>query len=526
MNIYCFSPFGYEGNLVHIEVDLRRGIPAIDIVGLADGAVKESRERMRSAIRNSGLEFPPERVLISLSPADLKKEGAGFDLAVALAVLSAKDALEKKNSFAEEEIDDSVLVMGELELNGSTRGVRGIHAAVSTAISCGIKLCIVPEKNADEARSVSGAKVFGAENLLEAYNAIYNKDAFTGCSSSAGNESRQGISKDAVEINGILFPPVEEGFEFAEVHNQEKLIRGLQIAAAGGHNVLAYGPPGCGKTMSMQKFPSLLPYLPMEQSQSTTRIFSIAGLIGADKSIIRKPPFRIPHQTASIEGMCGGGSSCLPGEISLAHNGVLFLDEAAEFKSSVLQMLRVPLESGCITLSRAGRTTVFPARFQLLLSSNPCPCGNYGSKTKICLCSARSVEGYWKKFSGPLLDRIDIRIQVDLKEDCKDSDIHEEENLSTNELRKKIAVAIKKQMLRQGKKNVQLIPSEISAYCNLDKDAENFLTKTCEKFDMSPRAYSGCLKLARTIADMEDSDKIPIGAVKEAVELRKPAVVF
>lgn len=527
MNIYCFSPFGYEGNLVHIEVDLRRGIPAIDIVGLADGAVKESRERMRSAIRNSGLEFPPERVLISLSPADLKKEGAGFDLAVALAVLSAKDALEKKKSFAEEEINESVLVMGELELNGSTRGVRGIHAAVSTALSSGIRLCIVPEINADEARAVSGAKVFGAENLLEAYNAIYNTEAFTGSTSSSEKDSMRGISKDAVEIDGIFFPPVEEGFEFEEVHHQEKLIRGLQIAASGGHNVLAYGPPGCGKTMSMQKFPALLPYLSMDQSQSITRIFSIAGLMGADKSLLRKPPFRIPHQTASIEGMCGGGPNCLPGEISLAHNGVLFLDEAAEFRTSVLQMLRVPLESGSITLSRAGRTTVFPARFQLLLSSNPCPCGNYGSKTKLCLCSARAVEGYWKKFSAPLLDRIDIRIQVDLKENEKSNEAPQDfKKHSTNELRKKIASAIKKQMIRQGKKNVQLTPSEVTEFCRLEKDAENYLTDTCEKLDMSPRAYSGCLKLSRTIADMENSDRITMEALKEAVELRKPAVVF
>ena len=409
MNILSFSPFGYEGSLVRVEVDLRRGIPAVDIVGLADGAVKESRERMRSAIRNSGFDFPPERVLISLSPADLKKEGAGFDLAVALAVLSAKKSLDFRerasggdaacgsdsaafassavaaDSDVEADADcgDSVLVMGELELNGAVRPVRGIHAAVSTAVAGGVQLCIVPEANAREAREVCGSKVFCARNLTEAFYALYNRDAFSGkgAESALGEDSL--LPEGAVNIGGVWFAHAGEDLNITVAKGQEFLTRALQVAAAGGHNVLAFGPPGCGKTLSLQRFPSLVPLLTPEEAQSVTRIYSIAGLLPPESPAIRIAPFRMPHQTATIEGMCGGGPRCSPGEISLAHNGVLFLDEAAEFRSSVLQMLRIPLESGRVTLSRAGRSTTFPADFQLLLATNPCPCGFYGSRDRL-----------------------------------------------------------------------------------------------------------------------------------------------
>lgn len=526
MQIYCFSPFGYEGSLVSVEVDLRRGIPAVDIVGLADGAVKESRERMRSAITNSGFQFPPERVLINLSPADLKKEGAGFDLAIAIAVLSAKEKLNRdSSSFNPEELektdnpvnsDDSILIMGELELNGRVRPVRAIHAAVSTAWEGGVRKCIVPAANAEEAREVEGMKVFGAEDVVEAFNALFNPAAFT---TKNDKELKQEVPENSICIDGIYFPPIEEENDFKYVSGQDLLVRGLQIAAAGGHNVLAYGPPGCGKTLSMTRYSSILPYLTKEESQSVTRIWSIAGLLNVSgkKSVI-KVPFRMPHQTATIEGICGGGPHCLPGEISLAHNGVLFLDEAAEFKSSVLQMLRVPLESGAITLSRAGRSTVFPARFQLLMSTNPCPCGNYGSQDKICLCSARSVEQYWRKFSGPLLDRIDIRVQVEGKAAQEKTP-----GISSAELRKKIATAIKIQRKRQGKKNVFLTPAEIADFCKLTEEAKKLLDTATARNDFSPRAVSGCMKLARTIADMEEKEIIDAVSMEEAINYRKVA---
>jgi magnesium chelatase family protein len=515
MQILCFSPFGYEGNLVNVEVDLRRGIPAVDMVGLADNAVKESRERMKSAIINSGLLFPPERVLISLSPADLKKEGAGFDLAVALAVLNAKEKLDEQN---DDEKISAVFVMGELELNGNVRPIKAIHAAVSTAYASGIRYCIVPKGNDDEAREIRGMKIFGAENLTEAFHALKNPENFTTFyETSSADEIRENL-READEVNGIYFSAATIETEFAEVKGQSELLRALQIAAGGGHNLLAFGPPGCGKTLSMQKFPSLLPLLTKEESQSVTRIFSIAGILKNEKRGIQPPPFRQPHQTATIEGLCGGGVHCQPGEISLAHNGVLFLDEAAEFRPSVLQMLRVPMESAKITLSRAGRSTVFPANFQLLMSTNPCPCGNFGSKEKICLCSSRAIEQYWKKFSAPLLDRIELRVRV---ESSKNSAEIPDEKKSTAMLRQQIASAVKIQRKR-GKKNARLSPAEVKEFCVMTNEAKNFLEDSAEKGNFSQRAISGCIKVARTIADMAEKEKIGEEEMREAVKFRFP----
>lgn len=511
MQIYSFSPFGYEGSLVTVEVDLRRGIPAIDLVGLADGAVKEARERMQAAIRNSGFDFPPERILISLSPADLKKEGAGFDLPIALGVLCAKN--DENNSFKD---DSPILIMGELELSGKVRPVRGIHAAAATAASGGIMRCIVPAANANEAREVSGMKVFGAENLEEAFNALSNPELFTERKSTSINKEDE-IPSDCEIIEGVLFPKFSEEMDFSKIKGQKKLIRGLQIAAAGGHNLIAVGAPGCGKTLCIQKFPALLPLLTLEEAQPVTRILSLSGLLSPKEALVRIPPFRMPHQTASIEGICGGGPNCRPGEISLAHNGVLFLDEAAEFKSSVLQMLRVPLESEKITLSRAGRTTIFPASFQLMMASNPCPCGNFGSETKICLCSARSIEMYWKKFSAPLLDRIDLRINIS-NENCMDTD---DKIITTEELRIPIAKATKRQRERQGKKNAKLTAAEIANLCKIDDESRMILDRAAESHSLSPRAVASCLKTARTIADMEDNEKILSRHIAEAIEFRK-----
>ena len=509
MNIVSFSPFGYEGNIVSVEVDLRRGIPAVDLVGLADNAVKEARERMRSAIINSGFDFPKERVLISLSPADLKKEGAGFDLAIALAVMI--------NPINEKLVDKTVLVMGELELSGNLRPVRGIHAAVSTAISLGIKTCIVCSENAPEACGIRGMKVLSCNNLKEAYDSI----------TSLGDDSEEIETNEKIQQknNSVEFLPVDLSQDFSLIKGLPFLVRGLQIAASGGHNLLAYGPPGCGKTLALQRFSSLLPCLESDESLSVTRIYSLAGLLPLKSSLIKKRPFRIPHQSASLEGMIGGGINCRPGEISLAHNGVLFLDEAAEFRTSVLQSLRVPIESGKVTLSRAGRHTVFPAEFQLLIATNPCPCGNFGSDTKICVCSAHAVEQYWKKFSGPLLDRMDIRVPVFnsseniLAEDKKQE--NEQISFSTEFLRKEIATAIKVQKSRQGKLNARLLPEEINYYCKLDEECNDFMNSQIKKYDFSARGVHSCIKLARTIADMQESYAIRLEDLKEAVSYRK-----
>ncbi len=509
MQIFSFSPFGYEGALVTVEVDLRRGIPAVDLVGLADNAVKEARERMQAAIRNSGFDFPPERVLISLSPADLKKEGAGFDLPIALGVLyeslAAKDGTEQPFS-------EPVLIMGELELSGRIRPVRGVHAAASTAAAGGILKCIVPVQNAEEAREVSGMAVFGAENLTEAFNALKNPEVFT---KKISHEEAEECLDGFEETDGVYFSKIRAEYEFAFIKGQKKLIRALQIAAAGGHNLIAVGAPGCGKTMAIQKLPALLPALTKEKAQPLTRVYSIAGLLPPGKSLIRTAPFRVPHQTASLEGMCGGGAQCRPGEISLAHNGVLFLDEAAEFRTSVLQMLRVPIETGSITITRAGRTTVYPAEFQLVMASNPCPCGNYGSESKICLCSARSVELYWKKFSAPLLDRMDLRVSVANEADDK-------KPVSTAELRTDIARAVLAERRRQGKKNARLSADEIALHCAIADEDREFLARNAARNNFSPRATASILKVARTIADLDGKRSIESAHIKEAVELRKP----
>lgn len=388
MVIYSFSNFGYEGALVSVEVDLRRGIPATDIVGLADSAVKEGCERVQCAIRNSGLEYPSERVLISLSPADLKKEGSGFDLPIALGIL-------QKN------FSENVLVMGELELSGGIRPVRGVNAACSTALASGIQYAIVPMENLNEALE-SGIKAIGCNTLSDAFN--LSDDLSTRKIASVGGYDET-----------ISFREPDSEYK-DKIDMTEKEMLALVVGASGRFNMMFFGSPGCGKTILLQYMQYLQPSLSANEVQSVKRIYSLAGLPIKDETKVY-PPFRMPHQTASIEGICGGGPNCRPGEITLAHNGILFLDEAAEFRTYVLQMLRVPLENKSITLSRAGRTTVYPANFQLLLALNPCPCGNYGSKNKICLCSAKSIDLYWRKISGPLLDRIPIRLNIDHSEE-------------------------------------------------------------------------------------------------------------
>ncbi|MCR4940351.1 MAG: YifB family Mg chelatase-like AAA ATPase [Treponemataceae bacterium] len=533
MQIIGFSPFGYEGALVTVEVDLRRGIPAVDLVGLADNAVKEARERMRAAIRNSGFDFPPERVLISLSPADVKKEGSAFDLAIALAVLAASDegASPAGASFPSEAFDAEkpVLVMGELELSGRVRPVRGVHCAVSAALEQGIRHCILPEENAMEAGIFTDMKISVVRNLSEARHEYMRMAAECVCPEDPGVSSgeQKGNRKKSLLFprdTSVEFAPVIEEEDFAFVTGQKKLVRALQVAAAGGHNCMVFGPPGCGKTLAIQRFSSLLPLLSGKDAAEVTRIYSIAGLLPPDVQLIRKPPFRIPHQGASLEGMAGGGIGCRPGEISLAHNGVLFLDEAAEFRTAVLQSLRVPLETGCIKLSRAGRHTVFPAQFQLLLATNPCPCGNFGSPDKICVCSIKSVEQYWKKFSAPLLDRIDIRCPVignSVSLVKSRDDIDKSDTVSSEELRKDIGRAVNIQLSRQGKKNSRLSPEEIQYYCKLTPECSAFLTEVVSKKDFSARAVHSCIKVARTIADMAGSFNIRQEDLEEAVELRK-----
>ena len=525
MKIMSFSPFGYEGALVTIEVDLRRGIPAVDMVGLADNAVRESRERMRAAIRNSGFEFPVERVLISLSPADVKKEGAGFDLAIALAVLHKKEHPEYGIA------KDAALVMGELELSGRIRAVRGVHAALSTAREDGIRNCIIPAENAAEASVFSSMKIFPVRFLTDAFE-LFSKLASESEQKDADVGTACTLSDACANMKDepVVFSDFPPQADYREISGQVFLIEALQIAAAGRHNLIAYGPPGCGKTLALSRFYTLLPRLTHEEALTVTRIYSIAGLLTSGTRILQDPPFRMPHQSSTAEGIIGGGIHCRPGEISLAHNGVLFLDEAADFRISVLQALRVPLEEGKITLSRAGRSTEYPAHFQLLLAANPCPCGNFGSTDKICLCRPQAVEQYWRRFSAPLLDRIDIRVAligsgetVKTREGDADGFFSAEQRLSTAQLREAIADATAIQRKRQGKPNARLEAAEIRQFCPLDEDAERFLTESARRFAFSARGIHSCIKLARTCADTEKSARIQKHHMEKAVLFHRNA---
>ena len=494
--IKTFSPFGYEGSIVTVEVDLRKGLPAIDIVGLADGVVKETRERMKSAIVNSGFEVPRERVLIALSPCDLKKEGASFDLPIALAVLAQKDDYPRSQ-------DAEVLVMGELELSGGVRNIRGVNAALQTAVSNGIKYAIVP--HSDNLEIPKGIKVQTVGNLEEAYYALARIDEYeVNPDDSFFMQNKEPKEEFKIEFNELE----EDETSLDEIKGLNGLKYAMAVAVAGHHNIITWGEHGCGKTTVLQRITQLLPKLLPDERASVNRIYSLAGL-GTVKDNIR--PFRIPHQTVSLERMCGGGVGCQCGEMSLAHNGVLFLDEAAEFKCSVLQMTRVPLESKSICLSRAGRSTVFPANFQLVMATNPCPCGNYGSKDKICLCSMKSLEMYWRKFSAPLLDRVEIRFDCD-----KDNSV---EFVSLAQLRKMIKDAWERQYQRQGKLNNDLPIEDVATYIKLSDIDTKIFDNQIEKNGYSPRAIVQIKKMARTFADMNNREEIVTSDLMQAMEL-------
>ena len=566
MTIMSFASFGYEGEIIKVEADLRRGLPIVDIVGLPGSAVKEARERMRAAIGNSDLPFPQERILINLSPADQKKEGSGFDLPIALAVLQADCAL-----------DMPVMVIGELELSGRVRPVRGVLGALISGAAAGIGYFIVPKENEAEARIQQGVHIYGVETLREALECLYaietelrvEKD----CETNTGKKNSGTPAQEAIDHTGnSIFTAASwsepsqadaaantgTGGFFEEVYGQGELVRALHIAAAGGHSVLAYGPPGCGKTLSMQRFASLLPDLDPKTAEEVTHIYSIAGLLPSMRGHdvrIKRPPFRMPHPNASLEGMIGGAGKCMPGEISLAHGGTLFLDEAVQFKQTVLQTLRAPLETGTVTLSRAGRATTFPARFQLLMALNSCPCGNLGADGKVCTCMPTVVEQYWKKLTAPLIDRIDLRIPVFPPQSYG---LPEKPCYNTADMRKKIAASDNIQReryaayLRKGfnggaaagtpvhnkavapslacaaqsaaqlsYKNVHLTPSALSAVCPLTGEAERIFTHNAEKRELSGRGSHAVLKIARTIADLAQEEVIAAPHIEEAIRLRE-----
>ncbi|MDR2659493.1 MAG: YifB family Mg chelatase-like AAA ATPase [Spirochaetaceae bacterium] len=509
MFVMTYAPFGYEGIVIRVEADIRRGIPGVDISGLAAGAVREARERVRAAFRNSGFKFPNDRILINLAPAGVRKDGAALDLAIALAVMAAAGEIPPAMD---------TMVLGELELSGRVRPVCGALAAAVAGREAGIKNFIVPAANVNEAAILGGCDVAGVDTLEEAVSALR-------CLREQGRLPVSEPSADGMAAEEAETAPV------SEVRGQKRYKRALEIAAAGGHNLLVFGPPGSGKTMLARRMPSIMPPLTEDEAITVTRLHSLAGL--PVNGLIEKAPFRSPHHSASAEGILGGGRAVRPGEISLAHFGVLFLDEAPEFRVNVLQSLREPLEDKRITISRAERSVRLPADFQLVMAANPCPCGRLGIKPsesgKVkpaaetgCYCSGDEILRYWRRFGGALLDRMELRVPVNTPAVSELSGGAEESGEAAAE-RVRRAVAIQRERFAgtEIRRNSGMSASAIEKYCRLSGNALGAFAGAVEKLSLSGRAYHSILRVARTIADLDGKDTIDMNHVSEAVHHRR-----
>ena len=498
--VISYALSGLDGFDVAVEVDVNAGLPAYEVVGLADTAVKESRERVRAAIKNSLFDYPIKKITVNLAPADSKKEGSLYDLPIAVGVLAATEQIPAHSY-------KPFVIVGELSLDGGLRHIKGLMPILLSAMQNGYTKFIVPEENAKEASYISGIDVYAFSKLKEVVEFLSGE-------------------KEVMPVPTRTFSAQQAenkyNVDFSEVKGQQFARRAMEIAVAGGHNILLIGPPGAGKTLMAKCVPTIMPDMTFEEAVEVTKIHSVAGILDAGKGIVTARPFRTPHHTVTVPALMGGGAKAKPGEVSLAHNGVLFLDEMPEYQRQTLESLRQPLEDGTVTVSRAKQSLDYPAKFMLVASMNPCPCGNYGSKTQQCRCTAAEIRRYVSRLSGPLLDRIDLQVEVDGISYEELRFAPPSENSATIKERVEKARAVQRERYKGSgvHTNAQMTNAQMKKHCALSPECERILEAAFRKLNMTARASTRVLKVARTIADLDGSADIQSRHITEAVQYR------